>query len=377
VKRLLFLITEDWYFCVHWLPLAVAARDAGYDVNVACRVEAHGQKIDGTGIGLHPLRRFSRRTGNPLRELGAIHEISELYRRLRPDLVHHIALKSVVYGSIAARRTGMSAVVNLIAGLGYVFSSPDLKARVVRPVMEASLRILLDRDCARLVTQNLDDLNFFVNEGLVHPSRATVVSGAGVDLHKFSASAEPEGTPLVVLPARMLRDKGVEEFVEASRRLRGSGIQARFALVGAPDGDNPAGIPEQQLRAWRDEGVVEWWGWRDDMAAVYRQCAIVCLPSWREGLPTSLAEAAASARPIVTCDVPGCREVVSHGDNGLLVPPRDATALASALALLLADKDLRRTYGAASRLRAVEFSVPVVTSKMLAVYHSLESGRPV
>jgi glycosyltransferase involved in cell wall biosynthesis len=375
VKRLLFLITEDWYFCVHWLPLALAVRDAGYDVTVACQVRAHGQEIKAAGIGLHPLGRFSRRTGNPLRELGAIQEISEAYRRLRPDLVHHIALKSVVYGSIAARRTGITAVVNLIAGLGYVFSSRDLKARLVRPVMEASFRMLLDRDCSRLVTQNPDDLHFFINEGVVHPSRASVVLGAGVDLDKFTASVEPQGSPLVVLPARMLRDKGVEEFVEASRRVRASGIQARFALVGTPDRDNPAGIPEAQLRAWQQEGAVEWWGWRDDMAAVYRECAIVCLPSWREGLPTSLAEAAASGRPIVTCDVPGCREVVKHGENGLLVPPRDAPALASALALLLADRESRRKYGVASRLRAVEFSVPVVTAKMLEVYRSLESGR--
>ena len=193
-----------------------------------------------------------------------------------------------------------------------------------------------------------------------------------MELSRFAATPEPDGLPLVILPARMLRDKGVEEFVAAARSLKQQGIGARFALVGDPDPENPAAIGEATLRRWHCEGVVEYWGWREDMTAVLRECHLVCLPSYREGLPKALIEAAASARAIVTCDVPGCRDVVTEGDNGLLVPPRDSAALANALRRLIVDPQLRARMGARGRQRAVaEFSVEHVITDTLSVYRQL------
>ena len=365
MKRLLFLVTEDWYFCSHRLPIALAAKQAGYDVGVACRVQAHARVIEEQGIALYPLKYLARSSRHPFREARALFEITALYRSLRPDLVHHVALKPVLYGSVAARRAGVNGVVNAMAGLGYVFSSPDIKARLARPLVGAAFRTLLERPGSRLIVQNRDDARH------IGVRNAVVIPGSGVDLEAFSVWPEPAGVPLVVLPARMLRDKGVVEFVEAARALKSRGVPGRFALVGAPDEENPAFIPEAHLRAWQAEGSVEWWGWRDDMAAVFRESAVVCLPSWREGLPKALVEAAAAGRPIVTCDVPGCRDVVREGENGLLVPPRNPRALALALERLLRDPALRKRFGEAGRRRAAAFSSRTVVAQTLALYSEL------
>ncbi len=371
MTRLLYLVTEDWYFCSHRLPLAVAARAAGYEVVVATRVSVHAEQIFAAGLQLVPLG-LSRRGQNPLRELGSVAEIVRVYRRVRPDIVHHVALKPVLYGSLAARFSRVPAVVNALAGLGYVFSSADLKARVLRPVVRAAYHLLLDGSNRRLIVQNPDDRDLFSRDGLVDPSRIHLIRGSGVELSRFAATPEPDGLPLVVLPARMLRDKGVEEFVAAARSLKQQGIGARFALVGDPDPENPAAIDEATLRRWHREGVVEYWGWREDMTAVLRECHLVCLPSYREGLPKALIEAAASARAIVTCDVPGCRDVVTEGDNGLLVPPRDSAALANALRRLIVDPQSRARMGARGRQRAVaEFSVDRVITDTLSLYRQL------
>jgi glycosyltransferase involved in cell wall biosynthesis len=374
--RLLYLVTEDWYFCSHRLPLAAAARDAGFDVSVATRVREHADEIRRAGVEPIPIG-LSRRSVNPFRELGTLREIVRTYRTVKPDIVHHVALKPVVYGSLAARLAGVPSVVNALAGLGYVFSSQDRRARLVRPAVEAAFRALLDRPGRRLIVQNPDDLALLEGERVISPGRAALIRGSGVDLDRFTPAPEPVGTPLVVLAARMLRDKGVVEFVAAAERLKADGVAARFALVGDPDPDNPASIPVDTLRRWSAGGAVEWWGWRDDMVEVFHQSHVVCLPSYREGLPKALIDAAACGRAIVTCDVPGCREVVREGDNGLLVPPRDAAALAAALRRLLADAALRRAMGERGRARAVaEFSLGRVIEQTLELYRALLAERP-
>ena len=369
--RLLFLVTEDWYFCSHRLPLAVAARQQGFDVIVATRVADHGGRIRDAGLELVPLA-LSRRSQNPLREAAAVREIVRVYRAVRPTIAHHVAMKPVLYGSLAARLARVPGVVNALAGLGYLFSSRDFKARLLRPLAERGYHALLDHPQTRVIVQNPDDLQMLTIRGMVRPERAVLIPGSGVDPAHYRETPEPPGTPLVVLPARMLRDKGVCEFVAAAGILRERGVQARFALVGDPDPENPGSIPASRLRAWAKEGVVEYWGWRDDMAAVFRDCHIVCLPSYREGLPKALIEAAACARPIVTCDTPGCRQIVRQGDNGLLVPVRDSVRLADALAALILDRDLRGRMGRRGRARAVEeFSLERVIAATLDLYRSL------
>ena len=245
--RLLFLVTEDWYFCSHRLPLARAATEAGFEVSVATRVTNHGDHIAAAGLELIPLK-LSRHSQNPLRELAALWQLVRVYRAVRPDIVHHVAIKPVLYGSLAARLTGVPAVVNALAGLGYVFSSADLKGRVLRPAIVVAYRLLLDQPGSRLIVQKPDDLRLFTGRGIVDASRDVLIRGSGVDLSRFAATPEPEGVPLVVLPARMLRDKGVVEFVEAARLLKARDVVAlrvgrrpRPGESGGPPGGRPRG----------------------------------------------------------------------------------------------------------------------------------------
>jgi len=370
--KLMYLISEDWFFCSHFFERAVAARDAGYDVVVMAREQAHGQKIRTAGIRLLPVN-FNRRGINPVKELALLLRIYLAYRRERPDVLHHIATKAVLYGSLAAifflRKP---AIVNAPVGMGYVFSSREWLARLLRPILRLGYRLLLNPRRSRVIFENPDDVAHFVENGVVHPADAVLIRGAGVDVRTFRPadfSAEPT---VVALVARMLRDKGVYEFVEAAHRLHDAGVAARFVLVGDPDPENPASIPLQQLRSWHGHKGVEWWGWREDMVSTWHHAHIACLPSYREGLPKALLEAAACGLPIVTTDAVGCREVVRNGDNGLLVPIGDARALAQALHILIADADLRRRMGKQSRARAErEFSSEQVVSETLTVYRSL------
>ena len=370
-RTILFLVTEDWYFVSHRLPLAIAAVAAGYRVVVATRVQRHAEIIRAAGCEVVPI--MLRRSGrNPFADGLALLELVGLYWRERPDIVHHVALKPVVYGSVAAWVARVPNVVNAVAGMGYIFASPDLLARVLRPIVTMALRTLLGRSNAWTILQNPDDLQALMAVGAVDPSRTILMKGAGVDLTQFAPMPELEGTPIVVLPARMLWDKGVGEFVKAARVIRRRGIDGRFALVGAVDTANPARIPRSVLEEWDREGVIEWWGHRDDMPTVLAESAIVCLPSYREGFPKALSEAAASARPIVTTDAPGCREVVREGENGTLVPVRDADALAEALMVLLGDRALRSQMGARSReLAEAELGIEKVVESTMDLYRRL------
>lgn len=374
MPKLLFLQTEDYTFWSHRMPFARAALAAGYEVVVAANEGEHGERIRAEGIRLIPLP-WKRSGINPFSELAMVLRIRRLYAEERPDVVHQVTAKPILYGSLAAALTGVPAVVNTFTGLGFVFISEGLKARVLRKAVSAALRLALSRRGSRTIFQNKDDLALFVDGGLVPPRRAALIRGSGVDVWRFGPTAEPQGVPLVVLPARMLWDKGVGEFVEAARRLRAKGVSARFALVGDADAENPAAVPPSRLAEWKAEGAVEWWGQRSDMSDVYAQAAVVCLPSYREGLPKSLMEAASCGRSMVAADVPGCREPVVHEETGLLVPVRDAAALASALERLLADAALRAKMGAAARKLAVTaFAEEIVVGQTLAVYRELLSS---
>ena len=362
--KILFVVTEDWYFVSHRLPLAVAACEAGYNVAVATRARQHAETIRKAGIRLIPFE-LSRRAGNPLLEfLGLL----LLYRRERPDIVHHIALKPVLLGALACRLAGLQAQVNAVAGLGWLFISRSRMARLVSPMIRWMLARLLSAPRCLVIVQNPDDAELLKQAG-VPESHLRMIRGAGVDTCEFSPSPESPEPICVVLATRILWDKGVGEFVEAARQLKQDGVKARFVLVGEPDPDNPASVPEATLHAWQEEKVVEWWGHRDDMSTVFQAAHVVCLPSYREGLPKVLLEAAACARPIVTTDVPGCREVVREGENGLLVPVRDAQALADALLRLINNSELRAKMGKRSREIAVEeFSLEYVIAETLNIY---------
>jgi glycosyltransferase involved in cell wall biosynthesis len=369
--KLLYLVTEDWYFVSHRLPLAIAARAAGFDVSVATRVAKHGALIRDAGLNLIPLD-FSRSGMNPLAEARSLVELRALYRRERPAIAHHVALKPVIYGSLAARQAGVPGTINALMGLGWTFSSDSAKARLVRPLIRIALRFALDGPGKRLIVQNKDDAALLVAQRLVPADAIRLVRGSGVDPAAYATTAPPPGAPLVVLPARMLSEKGVMEFMQAAAMLKEEGIHARFALVGEPDPANPSTVAPETISRFVSAGQVEYWGWREDMSRVYSEASLICLPSYREGLPKALLEAAACARAIVATDAPGCREIVRPGENGWLVPARDAPALAAALREAIARPDLCARYGAAGRrLVEREFSLTSVIEQTLAVYHEL------
>lgn len=368
MPKLLFLVTEDKYFVSHRLPLAVAAQAAGYDVAVATRAGRHADAIRKASIRLIPFA-MSRRVGNPFAELIALWR---LYRREKPDLVHHVALKPVVFGALAAWLARVPAQVNAVTGLGWLFTSSKGVVRLARPALRWILAGLLNRSRSLTIVQNPDDLELLQRSGVAR-ARLRLIRGAGVDLRVFHPVASAPEPVCVVLVARMLWDKGVGEFVEAARRLAEAGFKARFLLVGGTDPANPASIPESTLQSWHGQYGVEWLGQRDDIAAILQAAHIACLPSYyREGLPKSLLEAAACGLPIVTTDAPGCREVVRDGVNGLLVPVRDAAALAKALGKLIQDAELRRRMGEQSRLLAeAEFAQEAIIAQTLAVYREV------
>ena len=371
-KKLLFFVTEDWYFCSHRLPLALSAKQAGYDVLVVTRVKEHGDRITGAGLRLIPLP-ISRRGINPLTEFALIIRLISIYRSERPDIVHHIALKPVLYGSIASLATRIPYIVNAMAGLGILFSSNSLRSRLLRPILKLSFRFFLNRQNTHVLLQNPDDVQLMCDDVVLDRERITLIRGSGVDTDQFRSSPEPPGDIIVVLASRMLWDKGVGEFVEAARKLKQNGTKARFVLVGKGDKENPSGISDKILQEWHSEGVIEWWGHRDDMPEVLACSHIVCLPSYYgEGVPKVLIEAASCARPIVTTNTPGCREIVRDGINGILIPARNVDAITVAVSRLVASPELRVRMGEKGReMVESEFSVEKVNAETLRVYKGL------
>lgn len=370
VQKLLYLVTEDWFFCSHFLDRAVAASKAGYDVTVVAREGSHGDVIRRAGLNYIPLA-FDRRGTNPLNEAAVCLRLWGLYRRHRPDIVHQVALKPILYGSLAALFSGRPFIVNAPVGMGFVFTSRRLLARLLKPIVLFGMRHLLNPRGSRVIFENKDDLASAVESGLVRRECAELIRGAGVDTARIKARPEPAEPVSVILGARMLWDKGVSEFVEAAQIVRRKFPEVRFLLVGAPDAGNPASISEEQLRQWQQNGWVQWLGHRNDMLELLETCHIACLPSYREGLPKFLLEALAAGRAVVATDVPGCREAVEPGVNGLRVPARDCAALARALIELISDGETRKQFGINGRARAEqEFASARVIEETLALYRS-------
>ncbi len=370
--RILYVVNDAPFFLSHRLPVARAAHQAGWEVHVATPPSDAAAVITANGFSFHPIS-MTRKGTNPPAELRSIASLFRLYRRVRPRLVHHVTMKPVLYGGIAARLARVPGVVGALTGLGHVFTADTAGSAVLRSLMKSGLRAALSHPNQMIILQNPDDRSMLIASNIIAPEETTLIPGSGVDMEVFTPSAEPAGPVLVVLPSRMLWSKGIAEFVDAARMLRDAGSSARFALVGDTDPDNPAAVPTARLADWHGSGVVEWWGYQRDMPAVFRQAHVVCLPSfYGEGVPKSLIEAAASGKPIVSTNAPGCREIVRDGENGLLVPIRDSRALADALESLIASEDLRRRMGARSRDIAVTgFAVERIIAQTLAVYERL------
>jgi len=373
--KLFFLVTEDWYFCSHRLPVARAARAAGFDVAVATRVRAHGDRIRQEGFALHPLA--WRRRGDGLLGAGrAISEIARLYRAERPDIVHHIALKPVLFGGVALRlafpnKKDAPIVVDSVMGLGSGFSGAGFAATLGRPSLGAALRFA-GRDRSVIIVQNPEDRDALKARGIA-PQQIEIIRGSGVDCEHFQPLSDPAGAMVTVaLVSRMLKDKGVLDAVAAIRLLRKCGHAVELLLAGPTDPDNRGSLTAEALSSLAEDPGIEWLGPVSDVRDVWRRAAIALLPStYGEGVPKALLEAAACARPIVASDAPGCREVVRPGETGLLVPPGDVPALAAAVATLAADPLRRNSMGRTARaLVERDFTEAIVARETLAIYQT-------
>ncbi|WP_300295210.1 glycosyltransferase family 4 protein [Ferrovibrio sp.] len=379
-RRLLFVVQEALFFTTHRLPVGLAMRDRGWEVHVAAPADpVMAARITAAGLHFHPIP-LGRGGQNPLAELRLLLVLAGLFLKLRPDLLHLVSIKPVIWGGLAARLIGLPAVVHAITGLGYLFIRADERRGLLHRTLFRLYRFALHHANALTIFQNPDDLAMFTQEQLVPADRWVMIRGCGVDMQVFAQQPEPAidagYPPVVMFPARLLGDKGVREFVAAATRLRAEGVSARFVLVGRRDPDNPTDIGEAQLQQWLASGVVEHWGYAEDMPVMLARAHVIVMPSYREGLPRGLIEAAAIGRAIVTADVPGCREVVQHEVNGLLVPVRDGMATAVAIRRLLEDDGQRRRMGAAGRAIAVrDFSVEGFVAASLAAYERLLQAR--
>lgn len=373
MKIVLFANT-DWYLYNFRLPLAQTLRRRGVDVVLVSPPGPYGERFEALGLRwiAAPLQ---RRSLGVVREARVLAWLFRLFREEKPDLVHGFTIKCAVYASLAARVAGVPACVAAITGLGYVFTSRDRKARLLRVPVRVLLRHAVQGSGRRLVLQNTDDAALFRNSGLAGDATIRLIPSSGVDLSRFTPAApEPDAArPLrVVLAARLLWDKGLAEYAQAAKRLREQGRPIRFLLAGAPDPGNPASVDPAIVERWREECGIEALGHVDDMAALYRCADVAVLPSYREGLPRSLIEAAACGLALVTTDVPGCRAVVRDGVDGLLVPVGDAAALAQAVARLDDDRALLRRLGDAAREHALaEYDVERVNAMTFEVYREL------
>ncbi len=377
LKVLLFANTE-WYLFNFRLALAKAARAQGAEVVMVSPPGPYGEKLRAEGFRWIAVP-MTRRSLNPVREAFLLAALWRLYRREKPDIAHHFTIKCVVYGALAARGSGTRGVVNAVAGMGYVFSSDELLARTLRPLVRGLLRFAINGRQSRLIVQNPDDERVIVGSGLMDARHVRLIAGSGVDTQRYQprtrAPGTDDGVASIVFAARLLWDKGVAEFVQAAQALRAEGLNARFFVAGEPDPGNPASVPEEQLTAWRKEGAVTLLGHVSDMPALIAKTDVVVLPTYyREGVPRSLIEAAAAGLPIVTTDAPGCREIVQDGVNGFLVPVGDGVALASAIRKLVLDPGIAVRMGAAGRQKVLaQFDERIVFTNTFAVYQELVS----
>lgn len=370
-RRLLFVVNVDWFFLSHRLPIALAALKQGYEVHIATGLTDKLGELQKHGLLVHPLAldRSSTGIGNASR---TVLDLWRVFRAVRPDVVHLVTIKPVLLGGLVARWSRVPALVSAVSGLGYVFIASGLKAHVRRSLVGRVYAWSLGHRNQVVIFQNPDDCDTLMAAAGLPASKVAMIRGSGVSLSQFAATHVPFGVPVVLFPARLLADKGIFEFVGAASLLRAKGVSARFVLAGLVDGANPTSVSQAQLNAWAAEGVVENWGYRADMPQVLASASVVVLPSYREGLPKVLLEAAACGRAVVTTDVPGCRDAIEPGVTGLLVPVREVAGLAQAIEQLLANPARREAMGLAGRrLAEQEFDVNAVVEKHLDIYQRL------
>ena len=375
-KKLLFNLTEDWFFCSHFLDRALAAKKNGYNVYVCCKNNNRKSDIEKYGFKFISLK-YKRSGINPIYELYILINNILIYNSIKPDIVHHISAKPIIYGSIAARICNIKSVINAPVGLGYVFTSNNLKARFLKPILKILMFFFLNNHHGsqkknKVIFENRDDLNYFLRLGALRREDSCIIRGAGVKIKKLRPKKNISKLITVTVISRMIKDKGIYEFISAARDLKKENPETRFLLAGDIDPQNPSSLKRETLINLNNEGIIEWLGWVDDIEKLLLETDIVCLPSYREGLPKSLLEGAAFGLPIVTTDTVGCRDVVKDGVNGFLVPIKNVDELVNKIGKLLKNKLLRERMGEESLKIALNlFSEDIIISQTLEIYKEL------
>lgn len=374
-KKLLFILNEPTYFVSHRFPIALAAQKLGYEIHVATGAEIPPKAIDDAGFFYYTLP-LSRSGRNVFSECVSIVAMYRLMKRLKPDLVHLVTIKPVIYGTLAARAARVPGVVAAISGLGYAFIDQYFEAKCLRYIITRLYRLAFRHQRMKIIFQNTDDQETLFKIGAIKSHQAVLIQGSGVNLEQYAYREEPSTEPpVVVMASRLLRDKGVFEYIEAVKKLRAQGCQAKFWLAGELDSGNPSSIKKRQLQAWIKAGIIDYLGYCD-IPVLFSQVHLVVLPSYREGLPRVLAEAAACGRAVITTDVPGCRAAILPGETGLLVKVKDVDSLANAMHKLLNDAALRKAFGKAGRQFAERaFDINHIVEQHLMVYDQLVSCK--
>lgn len=376
-KKIIINLTEDWFFVSHFLGRAVELRKAGFDVYISCNETNKRKLIENNKIKLFSLA-LDRRSINPLYEFLILLKYCLLFYKIKPDIVHNVGSKPIIYGSIAAKILNIKSVINAPIGMGFAFSSDSFKAKLLKPILIFLFRCTLNKHHGRgkknrVIFENSDDMDSFIRQKIVNKTDARLIRGAGVEIdYQFKEKKKINKNITISLVARMLKDKGIFEFVKAARILKKKNIQSRFLLIGDIDPKNPTSLKTKTLKNWHEKGIIEWLGWIDDIKKILLETDILCLPSYREGLPKSLLEGAAIGLPLVTTNTIGCRDVVEDGLNGYLVPVKDSENLALAIEKLIIDENLRAKMGNESfKLAISKFSSKIINSQTISLYNEL------
>ena len=374
-RRLLFIVNVDWFFCSHRLPIAIEAIKRGYEVHIATEVTNRGDELQRQGLHVHPIS-IRRGYGSVRGEIATLRQLIRVCRKVRPDIAHLITIKPVLLGSFAARFAAVPSVVAAISGQGFVSLAEGWRARLRRSLVATLYWLAFRRSGLTVIFQNKTDQASLSQMARLSDDQCALIRGSGVDLNLFSERPLPDGPPCALMACRLLTDKGVWEFVQAAEDLKSKGFPGRFVLVGDIDPDNPASLTQDDVDTIRRTGAVELWGHREDMASVLPEAHVVVLPSYREGLPKVLVEAAACGRAVVTTDVPGCRDAITPDETGILVPARSTADLADAMHRLLTDPAAIRSMGRKSReLAETAFGIDMIVEQHLTVYKELVEQR--
>lgn len=369
--KIIYIVNVDWFFISHRLPIALEALRQGYEVYIFAKDTGKMDYLKSLGINIYPIN-LERGSINPFQSLKLLFDLREKITSIQPDVIHLVTIKPVLIGGLASILAKVPSIVYAISGLGFIFTNTMLKAKILRLGIIPLYRLALSAKNKIVIVQNLDDLRILRQYVSIPESQTVLIPGSGVDLKQFDFQPLPLTNKIVLMACRLLADKGVYEFQKSAQLLKEKYPEVRFVLVGGIDPDNPASLTEQELNDWVGKGDLEWWGHKINMAEILSQATIVVLPSYREGMPKVLLEAQALGRPIVTTDVPGCREAIEDGKTGFLVQVKDEQSLADAIEKLINNDELCLEFSHNARVLAEQkFDIKQVVNMHIHIYEKL------